>query len=171
MVLENLLSSQKDLPPTKQKKEETAGWDFVKIIQIFYQAMNTRTRFTYGYMPGKSCIFQGLSRADAGGPAHQFLIRWAAARPGPSNFQRMGRGPTRPIKFSEDGPRPGPAHHIFKTSRPGPVRPIFFSKVSARPGPAHHMAARPMKYGLYVGRPDNYVDRPVDLTGQYVVPY
>ena len=70
----------------------------------------------------------------------------AAARPGLSNFERMGRGPARPIKFSEDGPRPDPAHHIFKISRPGPAhhffkslgpaRPITFSKVSARPGPS-----------------------------------
>ena len=44
------------------------------------------------------------------GPAHQILSRWAATWPGPSNFQRMGRGPARPINFSEDGPRLGPAH-------------------------------------------------------------
>ena len=83
--------------------------------------------------------------------------------------------PTRPIKFSEYGPRPGPAHQIFRgwvaawpstshfqklTARPG--LPIIFFQVSARPGPAYHMAARPMKHGLYMGRPDNYVGRPVD---------
>ena len=28
------------------------------------------------------------------------------------------------------------------------------------------MAARPMKHGLYMGRPDKYVGRPVDLTGR-----
>ena len=60
-------------------------------------------------------------------------------RPGPSIFQRMGRGPARPIKNSEDGPRPGLAHHIFIFSRPGPARPINFSKVSARLSPAHHI--------------------------------
>ena len=86
---------------------------------------------------------------------------WAAARPGPSNFNLVGRGPARPINFSEDGPWPVPAYHIFKNSRPGPARPIIFSNVSARPGVAHHMAASPMKHGLYMGRPDNYVGRPI----------
>ena len=28
------------------------------------------------------------------------------------------------------------------------------------------MKARPMKHGLYMGRPDNYVGQPVDLTGR-----
>ena len=54
------------------------------------------------------------------------------------------RGPARPIKFLDAGPRPGPAHRIFKVSRPGPTRPgparsIIFSKCSTRPGPAHHI--------------------------------
>ena len=26
----------------------------------------------------------------------------------------MGRGPDRPIKFLDDGPRPGPAHQFFR---------------------------------------------------------
>ena len=45
-------------------------------------------------------------------PAHQILIWWAAARSGPSIFQRMGRGPAQPITFSKIyGPaRPGPSH-------------------------------------------------------------
>ena len=58
------------------------------------------------------------------------------ARPGPSNLQRMGRGPAQPITFSKNH------------------------------GPGHHMAARPMKHGLYIGRPDKYFGRPVDLTGR-----
>ena len=94
--------------------------------------------------------------------------RWWAGpglgQAGPSIFYVMGRGPTRPVKFSEDGPRPGPAHHISNKSRPGPARSIIFSNVSARLGLAHNMTARPMKHGLYMGRPDNYVGRPVDLT-------
>ena len=94
---------------------------------------------------------QGLSWADAGGPARGWAGPGRSARP--TNFDKMGRGPARPIKFSEDGPRPGPAHHIFKNSWPGPARPIIFLNVPARAGPAHHMAARPMKYGLYMGRP------------------
>ena len=73
----------------------------------------------------------------------------------------MGRGPARPIKFREDGPRPGPAHQNFRgwaaarpspsdfqisTARPGlahqifrslgPARPITFPNVSVRPGQA-----------------------------------
>ena len=104
-------------------------------------------------------------------------ISWAAVRAGPSKHMSrlmgraerpiysphlMGRGPARPIKifrgwaapgpgpskFSEDGPRPGPAHENFrgwaaaqpspshfKFSPPGPAHQIF--NVSARPGPAH----------------------------------
>ena len=73
------------------------------------------------------------------------------SRVGPSIFQTMGLGPAQPITFSK-------IH--------GPARPITFSNVSARPGPAHHKAARPMKHGLYTGRPDNYVGRPVDLKGR-----
>ena len=78
----------------------------------------------------------------------------------------MGRGPARSIKFLEDGPRPGPAHHISNKSRPGPTRPIFFSNILACPGSAHHMAAMPRRHGFYMGRADNYVGRPVDLTGR-----
>ena len=70
----------------------------------------------------------------------------------------MGRGPAEPITISKN-------HDA--------ARPIIFAKVSARPGPVHHMVARPMRHGLYmgrpdnyVGRPDNYVGRPVDLTGR-----
>ena len=67
------------------------------------------------------------------GPAHQFFIWWAAARPGPSNFQRMGRGPAQPITFSK----------IHGPARPGQRHSQFF-----RPGPANDMAARPIKHGL-----------------------
>ena len=77
---------------------------------------------------GIQFFLQGLSWADAGGPARG----WA--------------GPAQLVKFSEDGPRPDPAHHIFKYSRPGPAR---------------HMAARPMRHGLYMDWPDNCVGRPM----------
>ena len=97
------------------------------------------------------------------------------ARPGPLIFDMMDRGPARPVNFSEDGPRPGPAHQIFRgwaAARPSPshfqkftARPIIFSNASARPGPANHAAAMHMRHGLYMGRPDNYVGRPVDLSG------
>ena len=91
-----------------------------------------------GSGPGRPVKTHGPPHGP-GGAADIAHISWAAARPGPSNFERMGRGPARPIKISEDGPRPGPAHHIFNLSRPGPARPINFSKVSARPGPGHHI--------------------------------
>ena len=82
----------------------------------------------------------------------------------------MGRGPARPVNFSEEAAAwPGPS--FFQRMGPGPAQTITFflihgpaltfSKVSARPGPAHHMTARPMKHGLYMGRPDNYVGRPM----------
>ena len=86
-------------------------------------------------------------------------ISWGAARPGPSNFERMSRGPAhsiifqgtacgppRPVKRSEDGPCPGPSHQFFRgcaMARPSPSRfkkftawpvwPTIFSKASARP--------------------------------------
>ena len=84
------------------------------------------------------------------GPAHQVSTRWAAARPGPSNFFNSRPGPARPTKFSKFSARPGPAHQFFQTLgsarpslshfqvfRPGPARPITCSKFSGRPGPAH----------------------------------
>ena len=70
------------------------------------------------------------------GPARQNFRGWAAAQPGPSNFQRMGPGPAQTITF-------------FLIHGPA----LTFSKVSARPGPAHHMTTKPMKHGLYMGRP------------------
>ena len=90
----------------------------------------------------------GPGRARPAGPINFLHDR---PRPGPSIFQRMGRVPAQPITFSK-------MH--------GPARPVIFSNGLARLGPAHHMAARPMRHGLYVGRPDNYVGRPVDLTGR-----
>ena len=89
----------------------------------------------------------------------------------------MGHGPARSIIVFEDGPWPGPAHHIFRgwaAARPGPS---IFSEDGLRPGPAHrisndirparpdpsvfklvgpadiHSQARPMRHGLHMGRP------------------
>ena len=101
------------------------------------------------------------------------FMDWANAPPSPSIFQRMGRGPARPINFTEDGPRPGPAHQLYRglaAARPGPstlqrmgsgrARPINFQLFQpgpvhdildvsgrARPGSAHDMS--PIKHGLY----------------------
>ena len=93
-------------------------------------------------------------------------------RPGPSIFYMMGRGPARPVSFSEDEPRPAPANQIFRrwaVARPSPLHLKKLTarsglahhcfKFSARPGPAHHMAASPMRHGLYMGRPGNCVGR------------
>ena len=106
----------------------------VNTISVIYRFRKQDGR----YLSKSLRYFSGLvmSRRWWAGPG----LGWASpARPGPANFQRVGRGPARPIKISEDGPRPGPAHHIFNLSRPGPARPINFSKVSARPGPGHHI--------------------------------
>ena len=57
----------------------------------------------------------------------------------------MGRGPARPTKFREDGPRPGPAHQILRgwaAARPGPSN---FQK--SRPGPAHDKPWFPVRAG------------------------
>ena len=79
--------------------------------------------------------------------------RWAAVRPGPSNSNLVGRSPARPI-------------NIFRRWAAARPSPSHFQKFLARPGPAHHMVTRPMKHGLYMGRPGNYVGRSVDLTGR-----
>ena len=59
----------------------------------------------------------------------------------------------RGTHFQEFTARPGPAHHCFE--RFGP----------ARPGPSHGSKAHETRT-LYMGGPDNYVSRPVDLTGR-----
>ena len=85
----------------------------------------------------------------------------------------------RPVKLSEDGPRPGPAHqifrgwaadrpgpahHMFKNSQPGPAQFIIFSKASARPGPSHGSEAHETR-DLY--RPARQLRRSaVDVTGR-----
>ena len=58
-------------------------------------------------------------------------------RAGPSMLDVMGRGSVRPVNFSEDGPRPGPVHHIKKQSRPGPAYHVFKSLGPAWPAPSH----------------------------------
>ena len=73
--------------------------------------------------PGGAAPMEPTSHWPRPDPAYQISRGWAAARRGPSNFQRMGRGPTQPVTFS---------------NFPGPARPFNFSKVSARSGPAHH---------------------------------
>ena len=90
-----------------------------------------------------------MSWAGAGGPARPdpsffHVVGRGPAQPmaSPSIFQRMGRGPAQPINFSDDRLRPGPS--IFKFSWPGPDHDVH-SK-------AHEIRA--------------YMGRPVDLTGR-----
>ena len=81
----------------------------------------------------------------------------AAARPGPSNFERMGRGPARLIKVSKDGPRPGPAHQNFRVRAAARPSPSQFQFLPARPGLAHQFFKRlgPARPG-----PSQFSDRP-----------
>ena len=85
--------------------------------------------------PGGAAHAEPTSHGPRPCPVHQISRGWTAARPGPSKFQRMGRGPTQPITFSIFyGPaRSGPSH--FRKSRLGPARPVTSFR-SARPGPA-----------------------------------
>ena len=71
----------------------------------------------------------GLGRA---GPSTFALMGRGPARP---KYRMMGRVPARPINVSEDGPRPGLAHHLFKqfTVRPCPIHHIFKRLGPARP--------------------------------------
>ena len=77
------------------------------------------------------------SRGPRPGPAHQIFRGWAAARPGPSQFQRIGRGPTQPITFASfyGSARPGP---IIFFKRLGPARPGPSRTPKSLPGPARH---------------------------------
>lgn len=88
----------------------------------------------------------GVEPAWAGrvGPVHQRFIRWASARPGPTNLQ-----------VSEDGQTPGLARHTLKI--PGPVRSMS-------------LASRLMRHGVDMGWPDNLTGRPTDRS-MLVVPY
>ena len=89
--------------------------------------------------PGGAAHVEPTFHGPRPGPAHQVSREWVTARPGPSIFQMMGRVPARPIKISEDAPRPDPASQFqISTARPGPsklqkFRPGFKSLGPARP--------------------------------------
>ena len=85
--------------------------------------------------PGGAAHIEPTYHGPRLGPVHQFFRGWAAARPGPSKFQRTGLGPAQSMTFSSfHGPaRPGPSH--FQKSRPGPARPVTIFR-SSRPGRA-----------------------------------
>ena len=126
--------------------------------------------------PGRPVKTRGRPHGHGGRQSSTSIVHrisWAAVRAGPSKRMGrlmgraetpiksphlMGRGPARPIKFREDGPRPGPAHQIFigwAEARPGssifqrmgrgPAQPITFSisHGPARPGPDKRPVASP----------------------------
>ena len=65
------------------------------------------------------------------------LMGRGPARPGPSNFHRMRRGPARPISFAKFSARPDPAQRNFNILGPaGPDHQNLKGLVPARPGPA-----------------------------------
>ena len=93
--------------------------------------------------PGGATHTEPTSHGPRPGQAHQISRGWAAARSGPSNFQRTGRGRAQPINIFNFS-RPGPANQFFKIL--GPARPIILSK--ARPGPARPVTSfRSARFG------------------------
>ena len=93
---------------------------FWRVSLKFYLFMET-SRFHCHRYHGPTLVGRpgvGLALAGQTGQARQIFRGWAAARPGPSNFQRMGRGPAQLITFSKiHGPaRPGAS--FFQTSWP-----------------------------------------------------
>ena len=100
--------------------------DVVVAVAVVHHMMGSgpgRPVNTHGrpHGPGGAAHTEPTSHGPRPGPAHQISRGSAAARPGPSVFQRIGRGPAQRIASS-------------KISRPGPSD---LSRVSARPGPAH----------------------------------
>ena len=79
---------------------------------------------TYGpsHGPGGAAQIEPTPHGPRPCPTHQNFIGRAAARPGPSIFQKSRPGPARPITFSKVSARLGPARHDF-SDRPGPARP------------------------------------------------
>ena len=79
-------------------------------------------------------------------------ISWAAARPGSSNFESMGRGPARPINFSHDAPRPSrPINFSDDGPRPGPANRVSTRWATSRPGQSNFQNSRPSR-----ARPINF---------------
>ena len=113
--------------------------------------------------PGEAAHTEPTYLGPRPGPAHQIIRGWAAARPGPSKFHRMGRGPTQPTTFFHIVTAwPGPAHQFFESlgpawpgpshfqsSRSGLARPVTTFR-SARPG-SSQLSGRPMTSpGIYI---------------------
>lgn len=122
--------------------------------------------------PGGAAHMKPTNHGPRLGPAHQISREWAAARPTPSNAQRMGRGPARAINYSEGGPRPGPSHFQTFTARPAPANQNFKSLGPVR----HHFQLGPARPGQTThGKPwyssnnvlNPYVPHPPDSTRSY----
>ena len=104
---------------------------------------NTSSRsspIVMGFGPGRPVKTRGPPHG-LGGTVHvDPIFLWAAAWRGPSIIFLLGCGQAQPHPITENGPRAGPAHHIFKRSRLGPARPTNNPNSlarPARPGPAH----------------------------------
>ena len=104
--------------------------------------------------------------------------RWWArpglGRPGPSMFDTTSHGPAhqtfiwcsvaRPFSFSEDGPRPGSARHLLKTSQ-GRARPDPSHFQISRLSPAHDIGGEAHEtrglhgqiYAISVGLPVDFL--------------
>ena len=61
--------------------------------------------------------------------------RWADQ----SIFHVMDRGPTRPVKCSEDEAPPGPAHQLFKGWAAARPSPSHYQNAKAWPRPANQL--------------------------------
>ena len=91
-------------------------------------------------------------------------------RPGPAHqiFREWAAAQPSPLQISEGGPRPGPAHHIF-TARPGPSH---FQQ--SRPGPAHQISnslgpAQPITFSKVSARPRQTAhDKPWNFPYRFV---
>ena len=84
-------------------------------------------------------------------------------------------GPAQPIKFSSYGWRPGPTHQFFRGWAAARSSLSHFQIFTARP---MTLAARPMRHGLYTGRPAHFrgpargfLQRAGPRDGPCVVPY
>ena len=96
------------------------------------------------------------------GPARENT--WAASlQSGAAHMEPTSHGPRAgsPTKSRDDGPRPGPAHHISGCS--AAARPSHFRNITARPGPAIiFQNSQPGPFSKYSARPrpSQFSDRP-----------
>ena len=82
------------------------------------------------------CLRRGVDVVMAVAVVHQMLCGYGSGRPVKTRGQPHWQGRAARVEPTSHGPRPGPAHHIFKNCRPcpAPTQPITMSKPSAPPG-------------------------------------